>query len=283
MRGYYEVMVIDDHLHADGVADAFAIDRERRGPDRPYLKLWADTVLKSRDDAREAIWDLRGKMPPAILLDDYLDSEAGNSPAALELMSLICAECISLQIDSGLGTYDSWPRVTLSTGGFEPQLAYTFTALGGMQVVDKKLFDMPTHVPVDAIWRSLAGERWQPDPYPPGWSSKDGFADPKHAIALPWLEAGWDRKLIMLERPVIASGVTLKGIEAMLDMIRRMPRTEGYPTNLNMAVNDAKANGWVWVPLKWHRFLPQAKAPLGLVIDPGVHRSPLSAMAPTLP
>jgi hypothetical protein len=183
-------------------------------------------------------------------------------------MSWLCRRCIEAEIP-----WAERPRAVLWTRA-EPQLAYAFCALGGLQVQDKRAIG-GERIPVAAIWAALAGRRWQPDPYP------SGLAAERHRAPLPWMEAGWQKKAIA--QALASLGVREDTMETTIEKIRQMPYTakEGgdRPSTATMAVAAAKRNGWVWVPLHWHDRIP-AGAPLPLVIDPDAHREDLEPAGP---
>jgi hypothetical protein len=259
-------MVIEDQIAEEAVRAAFSDDASLGGDDEPFL-LPLEHVARNAEDAIEQL-EAMTELPDAILLDDYLPMGDISSGRAVELMSWLCRRCIAAELPAA-----EWPRAVLWTRA-DPQLAYTFCALGGLQVRDKREIG-GEKIPIDAIWNALAGLRWQPEPFPTGLEAE------RHRAPLPWMEAGWQKKAIALKLASI--GVTDDTMETTVERIRQMPMTprEGYgrPSTATMAVQAAKRNGWVWVPLNWHAFIP-SRAPLPLVIDPDAHRAPLPPVGP---
>jgi hypothetical protein len=262
----YTVMVIEDQIAEEKVIEAFAADRARGGADDPYLELLG-AIARNEDDAIEQL-DSMPDLPNAILLDDYLPESGEAAGRAVDIMSWLCKRCITAEIPLA-----DRPRTVLWTRG-DPELAYTFCVLGGLQVRDKRHVD-GEQVPVDAIWAALAGRRWQPEPFPTGLDAE------RHRAPLPWMEAGWTKKRIAQQ--LASLGIDEDTMETTVGSIRRMPHTpkagDDYPSNSVMAIAAAERNGWVWVPLRWHGHIPPG-APLPLVIDPDAHRESLPAAGP---
>jgi hypothetical protein len=262
-------MVIEDQIAEEAIRTAFAEDAALSSNGEPTL-VALDHVARNADDAIEQLDAVR-ELPDAILLDDYLPEGGEASGKAIDIMSWLCRHCIVAEIPPA-----ERPRVVLWTRAV-PELAYTFTVLGGLQVVDKRAVG-GHDVPIAAIWAALAGERWQPNPTPSGLDTE------RHRAPLPWMEAGWQKKAISQELATL--GVTDDTMETTIERIRQMPYTpeDGTerPSTATMAVAAAKRNGWVWVPLRWHNRIPKG-APLPLVIDPDVHRESLPAFGPLPP
>lgn len=263
----YTVMIVEDQrIIEQDVISAFATDREARAAGEPYLELLGE-IARNEDDAIDQL-DAMYKFPQAIVIDDYLPEGGEAAGRALDIMAWLCRRCVEREIPLA-----ERPRTVLWTT-VDPELAYTFCVLGGLQVRDKRQVG-GQQVPVDSIWAALAGERWQPSPLPTGLDAE------RFRAPLPWLEAGWPKAKIA--RQLASVGVTENTMETTLESIREMPHTpqagDGYPSNTPMAIGCAKRNGWTWVPLAWHERIP-AGAPLPLVIDPAVHREPLSPAGP---
>lgn len=259
-------MVIDDQITEEAVRAAFAADSAISNNGEPALAALSH-IARNADDAIEQL-DAMGVLPDAILLDDYLPEGGDTSGKAIEIMSWLCRHCIAAELPLA-----ERPRTVLWTRT-DPELAYSFCALGGLQVVDKRAVG-GDQVPVRAIWAALAGQRWQPDPFPSGLDTE------RHRAPLPWMEAGWQKKAI--SRALESLGVTDDTMETTIERIRQMPRTpkDGpeRPSTATMAVAAAKRNGWVWVPLRWHDRIPKG-APLPMVIDPDAHRESLPPLGP---
>jgi hypothetical protein len=259
-------MVVEDQLAEETVRAAFSADASLSSRGEPTL-VALDHVARNADDAIEQL-DAIGELPDAILLDDYLPAGGETSGKAIDIMSWLCRRCIADQIPVA-----ERPRTVLWTRSDE-QLAYTFCALGGLQISDKRAIG-GDQIPAAAIWAALAGQRWQPEPFPSGLDTE------RHRAPLPWMEAGWQKKAISQE--LASLGVTEDTMETTVDRIRHMPRTPKHgpdrPSTATMAVAAAKQNGWVWVPLRWHSRVPKG-APLPLVIDPDAHREPLPPAGP---
>lgn len=257
----YTVMVVEDQKPESDFVDAFREDRASGSPNEPYLELIGPPA-RNADDAIEQM-DAMDELPDAILLDDYLPEGGETTSQALDIMGWLCGHCVQREIP-----WRDRPRAVLWTR-LEPELAYTFCVLGGLQVRDKRHIG-GEQVPVPRIWDALVGRRWQPEPSPMGLEAE------RFRAPLPWLEAGWPKARIV--QRLAHLGVTENTMETTLESIREMPHTpqsgECYPSNTPMAVACAKRNGWVWVPLGWHERIP-AGAPLPLVIDPEAHREPL--------
>jgi CheY-like chemotaxis protein len=262
----YTVMVIEDQVTDQAIRDAFTADRALGTTEEPYL-VPLDFIARNADDGIEQLAAM-AQLPDAILLDDFLPEGGETFAKAVEIMSWLCRRCISREIPLA-----ERPRIVLWTRS-DPELAYTFCALGGLQVRDKRGLG-GDHIPVDAIWAALAGLRWQPEPTPVGLEQE------RHRAPLPWMEAGWQKRAIGQE--LAKFGVDDNTMETTIDRIRDMPRTpkegSGRPSTATMAVTAAKENGWVWVPLRWHDRIPKG-APLPLVIDPDAHRESLPAAGP---
>lgn len=259
-------MVIEDQVTEEAIGAAFSHDASLGGDGEPFL-VPLEHVARNAEDAIEQL-EAMAELPDAILLDDYLPQGDISSGRAVELMSWLCRRCIAAELPAA-----EWPRAVLWTRA-DPQLAYTFCALGGLQVRDKR--DVSGEkIPVDAVWNALAGLRWQPEPFPTGLETE------RHRAPLPWMEAGWQKKAIGLE--LASMGVTDDTMETTIERIRQMPKTPkegpGRPSTATMAVQAAKRNGWVWVPLHWHTYIPN-RAPLPLVVDPDAHRDPLPPAGP---
>lgn len=259
-------MIIEDQVTEKTVREAFAAEDALSGDGEPSL-VALNHIARNADDAIEQL-DAMDELPDAILLDDYLPEGGETSGKAVEIMSWLCRHCIVAEIPVA-----ERPRTVLWTR-VDPDLAYTFCVLGGLQVVDKRAVG-GDQVPVSAIWAALAGQRWQPDPFPSGLDTE------RHRAPLPWMAVGWQKKAIGHE--LASLGVTEDTMETTIERIRQMPRTPKNgperPSTATMAVAAAKRNGWVWVPLHWHDRIPKG-APLPLVIDPGVHREALPALGP---
>jgi hypothetical protein len=259
-------MVVDDQVTDDAVRAAFTEDGALSGDSEPAL-VALNHIARNADDAIEQL-DAMTELPDAILLDDYLPASGETAGKAVDIMSWLCRRCIATEIPVA-----HRPRTVLWTRT-DPELAYTFCALGGLQVMDKRAVG-GAGIPVASIWAALAGLRWQPDPFPTGIEREH------HRAPLPWMEAGWQKKAICNE--LASLGVTDDTMETTVERIRQMPYTPKYgsgrPSTTTMAVAAAKHNGWVWVPLRWHDRIPKG-APLPLVIDPDVHRESLPALGP---
>jgi CheY-like chemotaxis protein len=262
----YRVMVVEDQVTEEAFLEAFAEDATLSLRGEPAL-VALKHVARNADDAIEQL-DAMAQLPDAILLDDYLPEGGETAGKAVEIMSWLCRRCIAAELPVA-----KRPRTVLWTRT-DPELAYTFCALGGLQVVDKRAVG-GDRVPVAAIWAALAGQRWQPEPYP------SGIEREHHRAPLPWMEAGWQKSAISNE--LASLGVTDDTMETTIARIRQMPHTPKNgperPSTATMAVAAAKRNGWVWVPLRWHDRIPKG-APLPLVIDPDAHRESLVPLGP---
>ncbi|HEU5062503.1 MAG TPA: hypothetical protein VFT79_05035 [Solirubrobacterales bacterium] len=267
----YRVLIVEDqdaYLGEDSAAELLHNDRGE-DQDEPYLELAGRA--ENFDDAIQVLEE-RETLPDAIVIDDRLPEGSTTESRSIEIMRWLFDHCE----EESIALADR-PRTVLWTANDDPQLAYTFCVLGGMQFRAKAGLD-GAKLPVDAIWSALAGHRWCPEPYPEGLSS------PGRRAALPWLEAGWPLEKIFQQPMPKREEVTLDKLEAAKKEIRAMPRTPqqpslSYPDNWTMAVHAVKRNGWVWVPLGRHDQIP-SNAPLPLVIDPAIHRQGLPPYGP---
>jgi DNA-binding NarL/FixJ family response regulator len=267
----YRVLIVEDQDEYLSEGSAAELLRKDRGenPDEPYLELAARA--RNFDDAIQVL-EMEESLPDAIVIDDRLPEGSTTESRSIEIMRWLFDHCE----EQGTPLAER-PRTVLWTANDDPQLAYTFCVLGGMQFRAKAELD-GAKLPIDAIWAALAGQRWCPEPYPQGLRSS------ARRMVLPWLEAGWSYKTIVQQSLPQREGVNLETFREVREDIRTMPHTpqppsSSYPDNAAMAVPAAKRNGWVWVPLDRHDQIP-SNAPLPLVIDPAVHRQGLPPYGP---
>lgn len=266
----YRLLVAEDQkiLDKEKVEHALAADRALGEEGEPYLSL--DYLAKNKDDALQYV-ERTESLPDAIILDDYLPEGTTTQSASIDIMACLLERCQREEIPE-----PKRPRTVLWTSA-DPQLVYTFCVLGGMQFRDKRSSN-GLDLPLDAVWTALAGQRWQPEPYP------GGLIESRRA-ALPWLEAGWSIKEIVSEPSLVAAGVTGNTLNKAREDIGEMPHTLGkfnpdHPERWGGRMFAAlRANGWVWVPLAQHDMIPPG-ASLPLVIDPDAHSVPLPDYGP---
>lgn len=271
--GYpYRVLIVEDQHEkfAANVDASYAADREQGGSDEPYLAHAG--VARSFDEARQVL-KMANRLPDAIVLDDFLLEGTVTRERAIDIMTWLQQLCEERGVP-----VEQRPRAVLWTSSDDNSLAYTFCVAGGMQCRDKKRDPGGAQLPVAQIWAALAGHRWCPEPYP------TGLASAARRAALPWLEAGLPQKVILAKPELQREGVTEDTLRGALEEIREMPRTpqppsDSYPVNWPMAIESAKDNGWVWVPLSLHDRIP-ANPPLPLAIDPELHRRGLPPFGP---
>jgi DNA-binding NarL/FixJ family response regulator len=268
----YRVLIVEDqdtYMSEDSTIELFRRDRGEDSND-PYLELAGRA--ENFGDAIQVLEEMAPELPDAIVIDDRLPEGSTTQSRSVEIMRWLFDYCEGKEVPLA-----DRPRAVLWTADDDPQLAYTFCVLGGMQFRAKAELD-GAKLPVDAIWAALAGHRWCPEPYPEGLSSSGQRA------ALPWLEAGWMQETILGEPQLKREGVSVNTLRYAFEKIQAMPHTPqepspSYPDNWPMAVHAAKRNGWVWVPLDRHDQIP-SNAPLPLVIDPKVHRQGLPPYGP---
>ena len=271
-NGYpYRVLIVEDQdEYLLSPEESFAADRALGDSQEPYLELAG--LARNYDDAIQFL-KLSPRLPDAIVIDDFLAAGPALQSLSIEVMVWLLERCEREGIP-----VEERPRTVLWTASDDASLAYTFCVVGGMQFRDKKRDPLGAKLPVDAIWAALAGHRWRPDPYP------TGLASTARRAALPWLEAGLPHSTILEAAALQRENVSEDTMRGALEEIRKMPRTPqppspGYPDNWAMAIQAAKRNGWVWVPLDRHDQIP-ANAPLPLVIDPELHRQGLPPYGP---
>jgi hypothetical protein len=263
----YKVLIVEDQMERFKVSPeaAFAADRAKGDESEPYLEL---AEVASNYDTAIQYLKKAPMLPDAIVVDDYLAEGQAPQSRSIQIMVQLFERCEREGIPPA-----ERPRAVLWTSTDDPNLAYTFCVVGGLQFRDKKRDIDGQRLPVDAIWAALAGHRWCPDPYP------SGLASPARRAALPWLEEGLPQKTIPAE-PGLEVKVSEDTIRGALKEIRDMPRTPPeYPVNWNMGIRAAKRNGWVWVPRDRHNLIPN-NAPLPLVIDPAIHAKGLPPYGP---
>jgi DNA-binding NarL/FixJ family response regulator len=258
----YRVLVVEDQRNRSVFDEAFAADRARRPDGEAYLELAG--LAQTFTDAMQ---HLEEELPDAIVIDDFLPVRGGTESRALALMSELCERGVRDAIP-----LHKRPRPVLWST-CEDNFAYTFCALGGLQYQNKKGL-RGEHVPVGAIWRALAGQRWAPRPYPEPSTLSPTFRD-----ALPWLATGMQNGEIaaMLQ----ASEATIRDFTRK---VRAMPLTPpaydpDTPQNRQQAIMWVRRHGWVWSDVEHHHYFP-TEAPFDKVIDPTAFAKPLPPAGP---
>jgi len=255
----HRVFVIEDQIEEAAVAAAFEADAARWPDPEAHLELVG--LAQNHTDAFDQLESLEASsdgLPDAIVLDDYLPDGDSTASRMIQIMRWLLSRARKAETP-----LESRPRAVLWSS-CEPNIVYTFCALGGLQYQLKK--DLRgQEIPVAAIWRALAGQRWRPQPFP---NERDLTLDMREA--LPYLKHGWTQK-----RTALHLGLGERGLSGFVAKVKEMPRAPGplspdYPANDAGALRVLAESGWVWVPHRLHDQMP-AGMPFPLVIDPAAH------------